>query len=92
MLRRRSQLWVFVAIIALAYVASSLTLGLLRGRAWNEVAWSALWGVLNSTTSVFIAMAVVPLLEKFTGITTDQTLLAAFSGQSDRSRIRLSAS
>jgi putative nucleotidyltransferase with HDIG domain len=74
-IRRRAQMWGFIAIIAGAYIAAAFTLGLLRERPLEEMAWSALWGALNGAGCVFVAMGFLPLLEGFARITTDQTLL-----------------
>lgn len=73
--QRRAQTWVFVSIIAAAYIAASLTLGLLRSREAIEIMWAGSWGVLNAIGSALIAMGFLPLFEAFTRITTDQTLL-----------------
>ena len=73
--RRRSQTWAFALIIAAAYVAAAVTMGLLRSRAPIEILWSAAWGVLNGGASALIAMGFLPLFEAFARITTHQTLL-----------------
>lgn len=73
--RRRAQTWVFVSIIAGAYIAAPLTLGLLRSREAMEIVWAGGWGILNAIGSALIAMGFLPLFETFTRITTDQTLL-----------------
>ncbi|MGH7477101.1 MAG: HD family phosphohydrolase [Longimicrobiales bacterium] len=73
--RRRAQTWVFGLVIALAYAGAALTLGLLRARETMEVVMSGGWGALNGFASALVAMGVLPLLESFTRITTDQTLL-----------------
>jgi putative nucleotidyltransferase with HDIG domain len=73
--RRRSQTWVFAAIIAAAYAVAALTLGLLRSREGGEVFMSIAWGTLNAMGSALIAVGFLPLIEAFTRITTDQKLL-----------------
>jgi putative nucleotidyltransferase with HDIG domain len=73
--RRRAQTWVFVGVIAAAYILAAITLGLLRSRAPAEIITSAGWGVLNAIGSTLIAMGFLPLIESFTRITTDQRLL-----------------
>ena len=75
MVRRRAQTWVFMALIAGAYAAAALTLGLLRGRPLDEVLLTVLWGVMNAAGSALTAMGLLPLLEAFSRMTTDQTLL-----------------
>ncbi|MBX6362929.1 MAG: HDIG domain-containing protein [Gemmatimonadetes bacterium] len=72
---RRSQTWVFIALIAGTYVAMAVALGLLRSSPIHDVYRSARWGVLSATGSALVAMGVLPLLEAFTHITTNQTLL-----------------
>jgi putative nucleotidyltransferase with HDIG domain len=73
--RRRAQTWVFVAVIAGAYIVAAITLGLLRSRTAVEIFSSAGWGVMNAIGSTLIAMGFLPLIESFTRITTDQRLL-----------------
>ncbi len=73
--RRRSQTWIFAMIIALAYAVSAVTLGLLRSHDLGEIVHSIGYGSVNAILSGIVAMAVLPLLEAFTRITTDQTLL-----------------
>ncbi|HEX7050992.1 MAG TPA: HDIG domain-containing protein [Longimicrobiales bacterium] len=73
--RRRSQTWIYIAILAAAYVAAAVILGLLRSREAAEVITSSAWGTLNAVASVLIALGFLPLFEAFTRITTDQTLL-----------------
>ncbi len=73
--RRRKQTWVFAMVIALAYAVAAVTLGLLRSREPMEILWSMGYGGINAVASGIVAMALLPLLEGFTGITTDQTLL-----------------
>jgi putative nucleotidyltransferase with HDIG domain len=73
--RRRAQTWVFVAVIAAAYIVAAVTLGLLRSRAAAEIFTSAGWGIMNAIVSTLIAMGFLPLIESFTRITTDQRLL-----------------
>ncbi|HEX9108620.1 MAG TPA: HDIG domain-containing protein, partial [Longimicrobiales bacterium] len=73
--RRRSQTWVFIFLIAAAYAATAVTLGLLRSRAPMDVLETTAWGSVNALVSVLLAMALLPLIEAFARITTDQTLL-----------------
>lgn len=73
--RRRAQTWVFVGVIAAAYILAALTLGLLRSRTAAEIFTSAGWGIMNAIGSTLIAMGFLPLIESFTKITTDQRLL-----------------
>lgn len=73
--RRRSQTWIFIALIAAAYGATAVTLGLLRSRMPIEILWSGVWGGINAVGSALVAMGLMPLLEAFSRITTDQRLL-----------------
>lgn len=73
--RRRSQTWSFIAIIALAYLAAAVTLGLLRAQSFLAMAQAGAWGTANAVVSALIAMGTLPLFEGFAKITTDQRLL-----------------
>jgi hypothetical protein len=73
--QRRTRTWHFIAIVSLAYVASAVTMGLLRSRELSEVGWSIGWGVTNAVVASLLAIGFLPLLEAFTRITTNQTLL-----------------
>jgi cyclic-di-AMP phosphodiesterase PgpH len=73
--QRRSKTWVFISIISCAYIASAITMGLMRSRDVSEIALSAGWGITNAIVASLLAIGFLPLLESVTGITTDQTLL-----------------
>jgi putative nucleotidyltransferase with HDIG domain len=73
--RRRAQIWVFMALIAAAYAAAAITLGLLRSRPGVDILGSITWGIINAMGSSLVAMGLMPLLESVSRITTDQTLL-----------------
>ena len=73
--QRRSQGLVLGLIIALAYAAGSIALGMVRTRELDEIMNSVLWGTVNGVASALIAMGFLPLFEAYTGLTTDQTLL-----------------
>jgi cyclic-di-AMP phosphodiesterase PgpH len=73
--RRRSQTWVFIAIIIGAYAALLLTLGLVSGRDPGRILTSIGWASGNAMASAILAMGFLPVFEWFTRITTDQTLL-----------------
>ncbi len=73
--RRRSQSWTFIAIIAASYAAVILALGLIQLRAPANVLPSIGWTAGNAIVSAGLAMLFVPAFEWFTRITTDQTLL-----------------
>ncbi|MEX1257083.1 MAG: HDIG domain-containing metalloprotein [Gemmatimonadota bacterium] len=73
--RRRAQTWIFAAIIAAAYVAVILTLGVLTARGLPSLVTSLSWTTGNALVSAILAMGFLPVFEWFTRITTDQTLL-----------------
>jgi putative nucleotidyltransferase with HDIG domain len=72
---RRSRTWFFISIVALAFAAAAITMGLMRSRAPLEIGASMLWGTVNAIVASILAIGFLPLLESFTRITTDQTLL-----------------
>jgi cyclic-di-AMP phosphodiesterase PgpH len=43
--------WHFISIVSLAYIASAVTMGLLRARGLGEVGWSIGWGVTNAVVA-----------------------------------------
>lgn len=73
--QRRTKTWRFIAIVSLAYVAAAVTMGLLRARELSEVGYSIGWGITNAVVASLLAIGFLPLVESFTRITTDQTLL-----------------
>jgi putative nucleotidyltransferase with HDIG domain len=74
--RRRSQAWIFIALIAAAYSASLLALGLVGGFGGSEWVVSQFIAIgANTILATLLAMGFLPVFEVFTGITTDQTLL-----------------
>lgn len=73
--RRRAQIWGFIAMIAGAYALVGLVLGLLRGWTAVEVGTHVGYGSVMAVASAFAAMGFLPVFEGFTRITTDQTLL-----------------
>ncbi|HIB08529.1 MAG TPA: HDIG domain-containing protein [Gemmatimonadetes bacterium] len=74
-LRRRSDWWVSIAIIASVAGLMLISLGLVTSRPMPDVAWDALFAGSNAAVSVLLAMGCLSVFEWFTGITTDQTLL-----------------
>ena len=72
--RRRLQTWMVVGIIAAAYAATALSVGLLRGWTAREIGWSVLWGAVNATASSLLAVGFLPVAEWVTRVTTNQTL------------------
>lgn len=73
--RRRAQIWGFIGLIAAGYLGSAIILGLVRSWPINEVGIFTAWGAVNTVACAFAALGFMPVLESFTRITTDQTLL-----------------
>jgi cyclic-di-AMP phosphodiesterase PgpH len=73
--RRRSETWVSIAIIAGAAGLVLLAHGMATGRPLAEVVRGAAVFTGNATVSALLAMGFLWVFELFTGITTDQTLL-----------------
>jgi putative nucleotidyltransferase with HDIG domain len=75
-LRKRTHGWVLIAAIAGAYTVAGLALGLLDSLPLRIPAETSAWGLVAATLYTFLALgALIPVLEKLTGISTDQTLL-----------------
>ena len=74
-LRRRSNFYVPVLIIALGYLAGALALGLAGGWSVGEIALRGVWGAANGLVSAGLTFFLLPVAESITGITTDLTLL-----------------
>lgn len=74
--RRRSHSWVLIAIITGAFLLAGVSLVLLGSLPVRQIFETALWGGVSATLCTVLAIgALVPALEKLTGISTDQTLL-----------------
>ena len=73
--RRRSETWVSIAIIAGAAGLVLLAHGMATSRPLIDVARGAGVFTVNATASALLAMGFLWVFELFTGITTDQTLL-----------------
>jgi putative nucleotidyltransferase with HDIG domain len=74
-IRRRDQSYYSILTIGAAYLCAALAIGLTLGWQPPAIAWSATRGAVNAVGSVILAMFFLPLAERFTGITTDLTLL-----------------
>jgi len=74
-LRRRSNFYVPVLIIALGYLAGALALGLTGSWGVGEIALRGVWGAANGLVSAGLTFFLLPVAESITGITTDLTLL-----------------
>lgn len=74
-IRRRSQTWIFIALITMAYALAIASLGMLERASPAAILASVAWAALGATVSSILAMGFMPVFEWFTAITTDQTLL-----------------
>ncbi len=74
-LRRRSNFYVPVLIIALGYLGGALALGLTGSWGVGEIALRGVWGAANGLVSAGLTFFLLPVAESITGITTDLTLL-----------------
>jgi len=74
-LRRRSNFYVPVSIVALGYLVGALALGLAGDWPPSAVAVRGLWGAANGLVSAGLTFFLLPAAEAITGITTDLTLL-----------------
>lgn len=72
---KRDQSYQYVITIGIAYICAALALGLTLGWSATAIATSAGLGIANAVVSVVFAMFLVPLAERFTGITTHLTLI-----------------
>jgi putative nucleotidyltransferase with HDIG domain len=74
-IRQRNQSYRWIVTISSAYVATAFAIGLSLDLPWREILTSAGFGVLNALACVLLAVLVMPMIEAFTGIETDLTLL-----------------
>ena len=74
-LRRRTQAYFAMLVVAGGYLAAALVLGLTLGWDWREVGLSAGAGALCAIGSVALAMGLLAPAEEFTGIETYLRLL-----------------
>jgi len=73
--RRRSQTWIFIALITLGYSLAILSQALILQTDPADAFVAILWAAGNATASAILAMGFMPVFEWMTGVTTDQTLL-----------------
>jgi putative nucleotidyltransferase with HDIG domain len=74
-IRRRSQAYYSIAIVAAVYAVATVVSGAAAGQSAAGIARSAALGGINALGSAALAMLVLPLGERFTRSTTDLTLL-----------------
>jgi cyclic-di-AMP phosphodiesterase PgpH len=73
--RNRQQTYWWILVIAAAYAAAAVAVGLSRDLPGAAIAASSGFGALNAVISVVVALLLLPLAERYTGIETDLTLL-----------------
>ena len=78
--RRRSQVLVSIAAIAVAYAIAACTYGLMAGWSADDMLRSSGIGGIVALVSTSVAMALLPLAEWLTRITTDLRLLELAAG------------
>ena len=74
-IRNRNQMYRWILVIGGAYLATATAIGLTLDLPSKEILTSAGFGVLNAFGCVLVAILVMPMVEAFTGIETDLTLL-----------------
>ncbi len=74
-LRRRSHIYTAVLVAGAGYLAGALALGLAGGWPLPVIAWRAGLGMANALVSASLALALLPVAERLTQITSDLTLL-----------------
>jgi putative nucleotidyltransferase with HDIG domain len=74
-IRRRTQVYYSIAIVAAVYAMAAVLSGAAAGEAVVAIGRSAAYGGINALVSAALAMLVLPLAERFTRSTTDLTLL-----------------
>src|SRR5207247_1046845 len=72
-LRRRSNFYLPVLIIALGYLAAALALGLAGSWSVAEIALRGVWGAANGLGAAGLSSVLLPLAEALTAITPDLT-------------------
>ncbi len=74
-IRRRTQVYISIAIVAGMYAVAAVVSGASAGEALAGIGHSAALGGINALASAALAMLVLPVAERFTRSTTDLTLL-----------------
>ena len=76
LIHTRSQSWILIALIAASYVGAGIVLHFTGHLSLNDFGTTAAFGALNATLCTGLGMGVgLPLLEVFTGRTTEHSLL-----------------
>ena len=74
-IRRRTQVYYSIAVVAAVYAAASVVSGAAAAEPAAGIVQSAVLGGVNALASAALAMLLLPLAERFTRTTTDLTLL-----------------
>jgi putative nucleotidyltransferase with HDIG domain len=74
-IRRRNQSYHWILAIGGSYVITAAAIGLTLDQSSRAILVSAGFGVLNALACVLLAVLILPMVEAFTGIETDLTLL-----------------
>ena len=73
--RTRQQAYYWIVVIAAAYCAGVVAVGLTLDLPTATIVGSSGYGALNAVISVLVALLVLPIAERYTGVETDLTLL-----------------
>jgi cyclic-di-AMP phosphodiesterase PgpH len=73
--RNRQQTYAWILAIGGAYCAAALAVGLTLDLPGATILASSGYGVLNGVVSVLVALLLLPVAERYTGVETDLTLL-----------------
>lgn len=73
--RTRQQTYTWILAIGAAYCAAAVAVGLTLDLPGRTLLASSGYGVLNGVASVLVALLLLPLAERYTGVETDLTLL-----------------
>ncbi len=74
-IRRRSHIIISAAVIAAAFLVAAVTVAMRLGWGLSEFGASAIRGTANATVSASLVFLALPILESFSRVTTDLTLL-----------------
>ncbi len=73
--RTRQQAYYWIVVIAAAYCLGVVAVGLTLDLPTTAIIGSSGYGALNAVISVVVALLVLPVAERYTGVETDLTLL-----------------
>ncbi len=73
--RTRQQTYTWILVIAAAYCAAAVAVGLTLDLPASAILGSSGYGALNAVLCVVVALLLLPIAERYTGVETDLTLL-----------------